>query len=79
VRLPKPGWRVLPSEVNVPTPKWKTFPSFTALNSPQLKGGNSPNAAIYSKNFSRLPEDSKEAAGPPNVAIPSLLKNPGNW
>jgi hypothetical protein len=79
VRLPKPGWRVLPSEVNVPTPKWKTFPSFTALNSPQLKGGNSPNAAIYSKNFSRLPEDSKEAAGPPNVAIPRLLKNPGNW
>jgi hypothetical protein len=79
VRLPKPGWRVLPSEVNVPTPKWKTFPSFTALNSPQLKGGNSLNAAIYSKNFSRLPEDSKEAAGPPNVAIPSLLKNPGNW
>ena len=79
VHLPKPDWKVVRSAVNVPSPKWKTFPAFTALNSPQLQGGNTPNAAIYSKNFSRLPEESKEAAGPTNVAIPRLLKNSGNW
>jgi Transglycosylase SLT domain len=79
VHVPKPAWKVVRSEVNVPAPKWKTFPSFTALNSPQLKDGNTPNPALYSKNFSRLPEDDKEAASPTSVAIPRLLKNPGNW
>jgi hypothetical protein len=79
VNLPKPVWKVVRSEVKVPAPKWKTFPSSMALNSPQLQGGNTPNAVLYSKNFSRLPEDSKEAASPSNVAVPRLLKNIGNW
>jgi hypothetical protein len=70
---------VVRSEVNVPGPKWKSFPSFSALNSSQLQGSNTSNDALYSKNVSRLPEDSKEAASPTNVAIPRLLKNPGNW
>jgi hypothetical protein len=79
VHIPKPAWKVVRSEVNVPGPKWKSFPSFTALNSSQLQGSNTSNDALYSKNVSRLPEDSKEAASPTNVAIPRLLKNPGNW
>jgi hypothetical protein len=79
VHLPDPAWKVVRSEVNVPAPKWKTFPSFTALNSSQLQGSNTSNAALYSKNGSQLPEDSKKAASPTNVAIPRLLKNPGNW
>jgi hypothetical protein len=79
VHVPKPAWKVARSEVNVPAPKWKTFPSFTALNSPQLKAGNTPNPALYSKNFSGLPEDSKAADSSTNVAVPRLLKNPGSW
>jgi hypothetical protein len=79
VNLPKPVWKVVRSEVNVPSPKWKTFPSLLALNSSQLQGGNTPNAAINSKKFSQLSEDGKEDAGPTKTAIPRLLRNPGNW
>ncbi len=79
VHVPKPAWKVVRSEVNVPVPKWKIYSSLTALNSPQLKGGSTPNPALYSKNFSRLPEDDKEAASSTSVAIPRLLKKPGNW
>ncbi len=80
VNLAKPAWKVVRAEVNVPAAKWKTFPSLTALNSPQLQTADTPKkAALYSQNFSRLPEDGKEAASATNIAIPRLLKNVGTW
>ena len=79
VHLPRPGWKVVQSAVNVPAPKWKTFPTLTALNTSQLQTADEPKASLYSKNFSRPPADSKEAASPTSVVMPRLLKNPGNW
>jgi hypothetical protein len=79
VNLPKPEWRVMRSSVNVPSPKWKTFPSLIALNSPQIEADKTPNPSLYSKNSSRLPEDSKEGASQSKVVIPRLFKTPGSW
>jgi hypothetical protein len=79
VYLPKPEWKVVRSALTVPAPKWKTIPSLTAFNPPQLQASNTPNPSLSSKNFSRLPEDSKDAASPTKVVIPRLFKNPGSW
>jgi len=79
VSLPRPGWKVVRSAVNVPVPKWKTFPTLSALNSSQLKDLNIPNGSRYSKNLAHLPEDNKEAANSTKVVIPRLFKNQGSW
>jgi hypothetical protein len=79
VHLPNPEWKVVRSSVNVPSPKWKSLPSLMALNSPQIQADNTPNPSLYSKDFSRSPEDSKEGAGPTKVVIPRLFKTPGSW
>jgi hypothetical protein len=79
VHLPKPEWKVVRSAVKVPAPKWKIFPTLSALNSSQLQGANINNPSLYSKNYALLPEDSKEAAGPPKGTMPRLLNKPGTW
>jgi hypothetical protein len=77
--LANPEWKVVQSSVKVPSPKWKTVPSLLAFNSPQLQTDKTANPSLYSKNFPRPPEDSKEAAIPTRVVIPRLFRNPGSW
>jgi hypothetical protein len=77
VNLPKPNWKVVHADVAVPTIKWKMPPSLTALNPIPLKSNTAPEAATFSKESSRLPGDTKEAASTGPLAAPKFLNNYG--